>query len=302
MCAREGPISSFFSHTLRLSIFQEDDDGNHHGLDKKQADGEPQFPFPTDPDDHCETPLQAYRDVQPFLQFLQQEHDQQQARHITMTKAPKGKSSASSSLRIYDPYYCNGAVKRHFSVLGFDQVYNVKEDCYQVWKSGQTTPQFDVLVTNPPYSGDHMERLLQQLFQSSSFHNRPWLLLLPNWVHKKDYYKQHTATRRCQPFYLVPQKRYVYEPPRHFRQPKRSDVHVKSSPFVSMWYIWGGTKERNEKWIQRYHAWQQQQQQRQQDDAVCQLARTTSALRDMRRRHNSSSKKQRGHKNNNPNM
>lgn len=252
----------------------------------------PEFPFSTDPDDHCETPLQAYRDILPFLNFLRQ---QQQPRTAKATTTPTEKSSATSSLHIYDPYYCNGAVKRNFATLGFDQVYNVKEDCYRVWESDKA-PAFDVLVTNPPYSGDHIERLCQQVMASNKsstvFSNRPWLLLLPNWVHKKDFYKQAIALNKsksgnhaasvasCQPFYLVPHKRYVYEPPRNFRQAKKSDVHVKSSPFVSMWYIWGGTKKVTDQWFQQYRLWQQEN-----NDTSCQLARTPSALRDLRRKH-----------------
>jgi hypothetical protein len=106
---------------------------------------------------------------------------------------------------------------------------------------------------------------------SRNFGNRPWFLLLPTWVHKKDYYK--AATCNIKPFYVVPRKRYTYLPPKQFRQKKASDVHRKSSPFVSMWYIWGGTHERNEELIRNY-----------QNDGHCDLVRTKSALRDLRRK------------------
>ncbi len=114
---------------------------------------------------------------------------------------------------------------------------------------------------------------------------------MPNWVHKKDCYvnaintgnvhgddgtrvndcknkndekpKLHKAKHknkkslinnncRCNPFYIVPKKRYVYLPPPDFRDKKISDVHKKSSPFVSMWYIWGGTEKRNEALIKAF--------------------------------------------------
>ena len=39
-------------------------------------------------------------------------------------------------------------------------------------------------------------------------------------------------------------------PPANFREKKESDTHKKSSPFVSMWYIWGGTERMNQR-IQR---------------------------------------------------
>ena len=111
---------------------------------------------------------------------------------------------------------------------------------------------------------------------SARFGKRPWLLLLPNWVHKKDYFLE--ATKNIRPFYLVPRKRYVYEPPKNFRQAKKSDVHKKSSPFVSMWYIWGGTDAVNEQLIRRFS------QSTEHTKEECDLARSKSALRDLRRK------------------
>jgi hypothetical protein len=209
------------------------------------------FPFPTEPDDHCESPRQAYEHIVKLLEDL------------------GGKKE--SNVAIYDPYFCNGGVVKNFQQLGLTNVYNRKEDCYRVWEG--ELPPFEVLVTNPPYSGDHMEHLMK-FVTSPSFGNRPWLLLLPNWVHKKDFYVK--ATKTIRPFYLVPRKRYVYEPPKDFRAAKKSDVHKKSSPFISMWYVWGGTNEANERLIRRCcqtsqtHEWE--------------FARSKSALRDLRRK------------------
>jgi hypothetical protein len=77
---------------------------------------------------------------------------------------------------------------------------------------------------------------------------------MPEWVHKKDYFVNQMKQHDMQPFYLVPKKRYIYQPPKHFRESKKSDVHKKSSPFHSMWYIWGGTKEQNDSLIQLYYS------------------------------------------------
>ena len=41
-----------------------------------------------------------------------------------------GKTNAS--LRIYDPYYCEGSVLLHLRALGFGNVYNRNEDFYKV--------------------------------------------------------------------------------------------------------------------------------------------------------------------------
>ena len=214
---------------------------------------QPDFPYPTEADDHCESPREAYEHILPLLGHLQK-------------KSP-------SSFLIYDPYYCDGAVKENLKDLGCPNVYNKKEDCYQVWRSG-TSPTFSSLVTNPPYSSDHIEKLMNYV-SSEAFGTRPWFLLMPNWVHKKDYFLN--AVKNISPFYLVPRKRYVYLPPKGFREAKKSDIHKKSSPFVSMWYVWGGTKSQNEALIRCYLKASGRH-------GACDLARSKSALRDLRRK------------------
>jgi len=244
------------------------------------------FPFETDSDDHCESPLEAYQDIVPLLQA------------VADGGKGGGKPKPSRDVRIYDPYYCNGSVVKHLNQLGFPNVHNRLEDCYDVWQNSTRYPDFDVLVTNPPYSSHHMEELIRHLTSTNSKNkkalsifpsNRPWMLLLPQWVHKKDYYLE--ATKDIHPFYLVPHKRYVYVPPASFRERKRSDTHKKSSPFVSMWYIWGGTMEQNSRWLElcvaaaaaaarRKGGVGGEPEKRGQFD----VARSKSALRDLRRK------------------
>jgi hypothetical protein len=222
---------------------------------------------------------------------------------------------AASRWCIYDPYYCDGAVIRNLNELGFTNVYNRKEDCYAVWEQQNAAatlssnspnshlPPFDVLVTNPPYSDNHIERLIQ-FISSNVFGARPWFLLLPNWVHKKDYFVQaskstttaHGRAAALQPFFIVPpsHRRYVYVPPPHFRSARKSDVHVKSSPFVSMWYCWGGTAHMNSRLMQYFYESKQHAHSKSQSSSAsasagaswteCDLARSKSALRDLRRK------------------
>ena len=45
-------------------------------------------------------------------------------------------------------------------------------------------PDFDVLVTNPPFSGDNMERALAYAASCG----KPWALLMPDFVSRKAYY------------------------------------------------------------------------------------------------------------------
>lgn len=156
--------------------------------------------------DHAETPLNAYTHVTEIL------------KHIQGQKTQHSKSDRYShrTLRIYDPYFCQGAVVSKLADCGFFSVYNRNEDFYasEAWKlvmsvtslsagsSLQTTPRscqnsgsevecndcnrsdrgtaardstaeavfhaapspsplFDVLLTNPPYSADHVDRLFQ---------------------------------------------------------------------------------------------------------------------------------------------
>lgn len=239
---------------------------------------EPEFPFSVDADDHCESPEEAYRDILPLLLRLGPQRSNKSKSNSTL--------DGNTQLRIYDPYYCNGAVVQNFTNLGLPHVYNKKENCYEIWRTENKVryPSFDVLITNPPYSGNHIEKLIDHLTSSSSLfavtseQSRAWFLLLPNWVHKKDYYERAMTSRNIRPFYLVPRKRYVYLPPKDFRSAKKSDVHKKSSPFVSMWYIWGGDAERTEQLVRAFYAAFSGR------EPTCDLARSKSALRDLRRK------------------
>ena len=89
-----------------------------------------------------------------------------------------------------------------------------------------------MLVTNPPYSGDHIERLVAFVARKK----KPFALLVPTFVVKKPYHK--TLLEPMRPFFLVPRSRYVYVPPKGLRGKKASDTHKKTSPFTSMWHVW----------------------------------------------------------------
>lgn len=199
-------------------------------------------------EDHCETAPEAYRHVTDLLRLV--------ARKLGVPP---------EELRIYDPYFCNGAVARHLAALGFPNVYNRNEDFYAVQAAGQL-PQFDVLLTNPPYTHPHPQRLLEFCVACK----KPWLALMPNWVCTKDYYYaslgQPPPSQLPPPdaegsgaFYLAPRKRYHYWTPKG----RRADIssggakakthgHTnaalgsRTSPFVSFWYC-GGFKPKTRK-------------------------------------------------------
>ncbi|CAD7927576.1 unnamed protein product [Amoebophrya sp. A120] len=136
-------------------------------------------------DDHCETPKVAYEDVAGLLDAYVDWRNSSTMRRATSENAcspslagdncSSSSSTSSSSkpstqkltragLRLYDPYFCTGKMKTHLANLGFHDVYNEPVNCYSQWKEETTRKSlidsFDVLITNPPYSGDHLLKLL----------------------------------------------------------------------------------------------------------------------------------------------
>lgn len=201
------------------------------------------LPFEAEADDHCETSHIAYVHIAPILTYIAEQ----------IGKKP-------SNLQIYDPYYCAGTVVQHFNKLGFEDVYNKPEDFYQVIQDG-CVPQHDVLVTNPPYSGDHFERLLK----FCSENNKPALLLIPEHLSTKKYVQSYLDKF----FFLTPAERYFYWTPEGLRRKqddegndnnkkkkkKKSKQHKnlmlgsRNSPFASHWFICTNPLVSNEKII-----------------------------------------------------
>jgi hypothetical protein len=178
----------------------------------------PIHPFEVDDSDHCETSLDAYKDVVLLLDFI-----------------AKSLGKRREILSIYDPYYCNGGVKDKLASLGFTNVINENKDFYKNDKEG-TIPHHDVLLTNPPYSGIHMEKLLT----FGAKNRKPFLLLLPHFVYTKDYYERGLGDMAKQVFYLVPPKRYSYVPPSWVSSTTGSTALAKgkptTAPFPTFWY------------------------------------------------------------------
>jgi len=148
-------------------------------------------PFDAEPEDHCETPLEAFRDVEPLLFALTQRLGR-----------------AKGELAIYDPFFCEGSMKQHLGVLGFANVRNERKDFYAELRAGRI-PAHDVLVTNPPFSGDHIQRTLR--FAASGNECRPYFLLLPNFVCRKRDFTE--ATTAAPPGFLIPRRRYTFWSP-----------------------------------------------------------------------------------------
>jgi hypothetical protein len=171
------------------------------------------LPYPTDSDDHCETSKIAYDHIVPFLELLAKK----------LTKPPM-------DLRIYDPYYCAGATVRHLSELGFPHVHNQPDDFYGIIAT-KNVPEHDILITNPPYSGDHFGKLKSFL----STNHKPHLLLVPD----------HFQVDHEKYAYLKPTERYHYWTPHGMRPAEDSKkkkhrnlmLGSRNSPFPSKWCV-----------------------------------------------------------------
>jgi len=179
------------------------------------------YTYNPDPDDHCETDVRAYKHLKPVLVQLE--------RVIHPL--------SGDQLRLWDPYYCNGAVKRNLASIGFPRVHNENEDFYEIVRSGKL-PEHDVVVTSPPYSSDHLERCMRFVATSS----KPCCVLLPNWVASKDYYKE--LLRSCKswvkapPMYLGPVGTpYNYWFPEGAERPEHVGDDGRTTPYRSCWYI-----------------------------------------------------------------
>ena len=135
-----------------------------------------EWPFETDYGDHFETPKKAYIDVKPLLKAI-----------------AKDTGSTTQGLRMYDPYYCRGRAAVQLSSLGFDTLINLKRDFYKDIAAGKT-PAHEALLTNPPYSGEHKEKLFRYLLdQQRQERPKPFMLLLPAWTASKAVWRQFLA-------------------------------------------------------------------------------------------------------------
>ena len=203
-----------------------------HTLKSRGTISQQQLPFTADNDDHCETSPTAYTHIVPILHLLAKQ----------LNKTP-------SELQIYDPYYCAGGMATHLHKLCFHNVYNKCEDFYNVIAMNKV-PAHDVVLTNPPYSGDHFDKLLKFLRGN----NKPALLLLPQHF-SENKSALYSSDNYC---FLTPPQRYHYWTPDGMRrrpeeEEKEKDCSNKSSkkkrkhtnlvlgtrnsPFASHWFI-----------------------------------------------------------------
>lgn len=179
--------------------------------------------YKVDPLDHAETDTRAYMHITPLLQML--------AKHWSKQPAQLG---------LWDPYFCKGGMVKCLAGLGFQKVHNVNEDFYAVIESGKL-PDHDVLISSPPYSGDHLERCLR--FCAGS--KKSWCLLLPNWVQSRPYFKEVLGEKAARVFFISPVERYTYWMPLDLvtgcSKPDWVGQDGGTSPYDSTWFVYLST-------------------------------------------------------------
>ena len=141
------------------------------------------MPFEADPKDHLETSRRSLEDISLILEIF----------------AKQLKKDFKKDLKIYDPYFCDGKIVKHFEDLGFDKVHNKCEDFSVVLKD-KKVPKHDVVVSMPPLGENSIEKCLKFCIRN----DKPWFLLLPYYVYKLDFYKQFVESSKMRPFYVVP--------------------------------------------------------------------------------------------------
>jgi hypothetical protein len=72
--------------------------------------------------------------------------------------------------------------------LGFTNVVHERRDFYQDIDNGNV-PLHDTIVTNPPFSDQHKKRCLEFAFHQLRTKNRPFFILMPNYVAAREYYR-----------------------------------------------------------------------------------------------------------------
>jgi hypothetical protein len=193
-----------------------------------------QHNFVAESSDHYETPIEAYEHIGAIL-----------------GEVTKLLGKNTTSLNIYDPFFCNGKVIENFKSLGWSNITNVNRDFYQDVVN-HTVPNHDVLVTNPPYSSDHIERILSYCKDSKECNY--FALLLPNYSYRSNFFQHYFEGNFSEglsqkPFFLAPINRYIYCRPKACETSKfisketreyinqNDDGSLNHSPFLSSWLI-----------------------------------------------------------------
>ena len=95
----------------------------------------------------------------------------------------------------------------------------------------KSVPRHDILMTNPPYSGDHVDRLISHVVAAQ----KPFALLIPTYYLGRDVWRRAASQLSPQPFYVCPHRRYAYLPPAWAREAAAART---TAPFTTAWFCW----------------------------------------------------------------
>lgn len=211
------------------------------------------YPYPTDYNDHFETPARAYEDIFPLMEYIlaRKMKAESQNKHGCNNNSPNAKSlnnhGCNNSAIVYDPYYCAGRaavlLKDEFQRQNSRKIsmpIHIQHEMRDFYRDirQNTVPQFDILVTNPPYSENHKERCLEFAVSQLKKFGRSFFLLMPNYVAMKEYFRkivlddkmENTERRKIHTFYITPSSKHPYE----YDHPDGTGHQV--SPFASVWF------------------------------------------------------------------
>ena len=187
------------------------------------------YDYDVDYNDHFETPLAAYQDILPVMM-----HVMVSSNNSTGNVA---RLSNPNHWTVYDPYYCNGRtstlLQQH---LGIGTVIHEKRDFYRDIQNKTLPEDYDIFLTNPPYSDDHKQKCLEFCIQNVWYtHRRPFFLLMPAYVAARQYYRKMisdggggTSVVEDDIMYVVPSTQYKYDHP--------EGTGYDLSPFDSLWF------------------------------------------------------------------
>jgi len=210
------------------------------------------YPYPTDYNDHFETPARAYEDIFPLMEYIlakktKAESQNKHGCNNSPNSTSQHNNGCTKSAIVYDPYYCAGRaavlLKDEFQRQNSRKIpmpihiQHEKRDFYRDIRQN-SVPPFDILVTNPPYSENHKERCLEFAVSQLKKHGRSFFLLMPNYVAMKEYFRkivlddqmENTERRKIHTFYITPSSKHPYE----YDHPDGTGHQV--SPFASVWF------------------------------------------------------------------
>lgn len=171
------------------------------------------YNFEVDYNDHFETPLNAYEDILPFIESI-----------ATIL------NKSLDDIIVFDPYYCQGSMIKILKSLGIKTIINKNEDFYQMILDNKV-PEYDIIITNPPYSGEHKQKLLNFLLSNII---KPFALLLPCYIATKNYWSTFINNNQIQSnnisfLYVLPPESYNYNHP--------EGTGKSIPPFYSTWFV-----------------------------------------------------------------